>query len=35
MWVRPAHLNDAQGNPVPHVASVAEDLGIDVECVMR
>ena len=34
MWVKPAQLEDAQGNPNPHVVSVTRDLDIDVERVI-
>ncbi|KAK2637988.1 hypothetical protein Ddye_025783 [Dipteronia dyeriana] len=34
-WVRPTSLDDDEGNPNPHIASHARDIGINVEQVIR
>ncbi|KAK3226835.1 hypothetical protein Dsin_006697 [Dipteronia sinensis] len=34
-WVRPASLDDDEGNPNPHIASHARDMRINVEQVIR
>ena len=34
-WVRPAFLDDDEGNPDSHIASYAQDMGINLEQVIR
>lgn len=34
-WVRPAHLDDKEGNPDPKVAATAREYGIDVDQVLQ
>ncbi|KAK3225579.1 hypothetical protein Dsin_005441 [Dipteronia sinensis] len=34
-WVRPTSLDDDKGNPDPHIASHARDMGINVEQLIR
>ncbi|KAK0590065.1 hypothetical protein LWI29_022295 [Acer saccharum] len=34
-WVRPAYLDDDEGNPDPQIASHARDMRINVEQVIR
>ena len=34
-WVRPAFLDNDEGNPDPHITSHARDMGINIEQVLR